>query len=163
MGTPHSPWGTNDGSINLLTPFCLATWKESGKNKGQIWRACLMKLPSQLLWPLSSHSLLATKLIFNVRCGMSCAPTCLCLCWLLLTVYRKWWQIEAGAMKRIFLDWSWHHLTFNPGLNIFTQVSSARSPLISRISFPVNEDTFMAKVTKGDSFCIRVHNQQCFP
>lgn len=141
MGTPHSPWGTRDDSINLLIHF---VWLH-GKNKGQGGSARLMKPPGPLLSPLPSHSLQTTKLILHVRWGISHAPTCLCLCWFPLTLYRKWRQIKAGIMKRIFLDWSWHYLAFNADLNTYHpgEFCQVTPHLWAWISSPVNEDTLL--------------------
>lgn len=89
---------------------------ERMKGKGR----CLSQEASWLASVTSPfHSQQATKLILSVRCGLSCAPVCLCRCWRPLTAYRNWRQIKARAMKRMFLDWSWHHLAFNPDLNMY--------------------------------------------
>lgn len=134
LGFRSSPWETTDCPINLPIPVLLVTWQEIGKKQkaNEKWLYPRESLISASFFPLPFlPSFQSSGIIVNLRRGISGSFTSIYLLLFYLTVCRNWRQIKAGTMKRVLLDWGWHHLSFNPDLDVDYLWDLGRSPFLS--------------------------------
>ena len=103
-------------SISLFQFFWLNGKRlEKEQKANEKWLYHRESLTSASLSPLPFlPSFQSSEIIFNLRYGILHSFICIHLFWFYWAVFGKWWHIKAGIMKRVFLDWSWQHLSFNP-------------------------------------------------